>query len=71
MPCFGAMGPMGGPTHPGRRWAGPCHQWGWRFHTQGRKEWQEHLERYAEMLREELAAVEAEIRGLAPEKKGP
>lgn len=71
MPCFGAMGPVRGPMYRSRGWAGPCHRWGWGFHRPGRKGWLEHLERYAEALREELAALEAEIQELAPEKKGP
>lgn len=71
MPCFGAMGPMWAPRFHGRPWGGPCHQWGWGFNPPRRKGWLEHLERYAEALREELASVEVEIQELATEKKVP
>lgn len=71
MPCFGAMGPMWGPMYDTRRWARPCHHSGWGFHPPSRREWLEHLERYAQELRAELATVGADIQELAPEKKGP
>ena len=71
MPCFGAMGPMWDHRFHGRPWGRPCHRFGGGFNPPCRKGWLEHLERYAEALREELSAVEAEIQELAPEKKVP